>query len=274
MRRFVRRRVRNAIATLVAVLAVWLFVLRQEQNLGSSSLATGYLLLAAVVFLALYNVRKKLPFLPLGSSTAWLQWHLYVAFFSMGLFGLHSGVTWPNGVLESALANIFLLTFTSGLVGLYLTRTIPAQLARIGYEVVYERIPASRRAVCQKAEEAVLASVASSGATTLANFYVARLYDYFQRPRGAWYLLRPTTSLRRALMREMQDVRRYLSDSEQAECERLFGLIRRKDDLDFHEARQGLLKLWIFVHLGLTYVLVIGAALHGILALAFHGGEV
>ena len=76
--------------------------------------------------------------------------------------------------------------------------------------------------------------------------------------------LRPTSALRRALMREMQDLRRYLSDQEQAACERLFALVRRKDDLDFHEARQKLLKLWLFVHIGLTYALVLLALLHGL----------
>jgi hypothetical protein len=120
----------------------------------------------------------------------------------------------------------------------------------------------------------VLESVVNSGTTTLADFYLARLYDYFQQPRGAWYLLRPTTTARRSLMREMRDVRRYLSDQEQTGCERLFALLRRKDDLDFHEARQGLLKLWLFVHIGLTCMLVIGAILHGILAYGFDGGAV
>ena len=63
-----------------------------------------------------------------------------------------------------------------------------------------------------------------------------------------------------------------LSDQEQAACERLFALVRRKDDLDFHEARQRLLKLWLFVHIGLTYALVLLALLHGLLAHAFRGG--
>jgi hypothetical protein len=274
MRKFVIRRARNLSVTLLALALLWLFVRSQEGKLVSTSYSTGYLLLAAIVFLALYNLRKKLPYLPLGSSTAWLQWHLYVALFSMGLFTLHAGTSWPNGILESTLAIIYLMTFASGIVGLYLTRTIPAQLARIGYEVVYERIPALRRSIGQKAGDVVLESVTNSGATTLADFYIARLYNYFQQPRGTWYLLRPTTAVRRALMREMQDVRRYLSDQEQAGCERLFALIRRKDDLDFHEARQGLLKLWLFVHIGLTCMLVIAAILHGILAHGFSGGAV
>jgi hypothetical protein len=165
-----------------------------------------------------------------------------------------------------------LLTVASGMAGVYLTRTIPAQLSRVGEEIIYEQIPAFRRQVRRHAGEVVLESVAASGATTLADFYTARLYDFFGRSRGRWHLLRPTTSPRRALMNEMQDVRRYLSEQEQAACERLFALVRRKDDLDFHDARQQALKMWLFAHIGLTYALVLLALLHGLLAHAFRGG--
>jgi len=271
---FVRRRTRNGGATLVALAVVWLWVRAQERNLASPAFATGYLLLAAVIFLAIYNIRKKLPFLPLGSSAAWLQWHLYVGLGSVGVFALHARSAWPNGALEGFLAAVYLLTAASGLAGLYFTRTIPAQLARVGGEFIYERIPALRRQVGQQAGEVVLAAVADSGATTLADFYAHRLFGFFERPRGSWYFVRPSTVRRRALMREMQDTRRYLSDPELSACERLFSLVRRKDDLDFHEARQKLLKLWLFLHIGLTYVLVIAAILHGVLAHAFDGGAV
>jgi hypothetical protein len=118
----------------------------------------------------------------------------------------------------------------------------------------------------------VLESVTASGATTLADFYMSRLFSYFHRPRGVAYLLRPTTALRRSLMEDMKNLRRYLTDNELTACERLFALVRRKDDLDFHAARQGMLKVWLFVHIGLTYALVALAILHGLLALAFRGG--
>jgi hypothetical protein len=269
---FLRRRVRNIGLTAMAVGAAWLWTRAQERQLGSTAFTTGYLLLAAVLFLALYNVRKKLPFLPLGSSSTWLQWHLYVGICSIGLFALHAGTPWPSGVLNSALAATYLATIASGLIGLFLTRTIPRQLARVGEEVLYERIPILRLQVRTQAGDAVFQSVTASGATTLANFYVNRLFDFFHRPRGTRYFLRPTTARRRSLMSELTAVRRYLSDQEQAACERLFALLRRKDDLDFHEARQRLLKGWLFVHIGLTYGLVVLALLHGVLALAFRGG--
>jgi hypothetical protein len=272
MRYFTRRRIVNASLVLLVLTGTALWLRAQRGSLGSAAFTTGYLLLAAVLFLALYNVRKKLPFLPLGSSTTWLQWHLYVGMGTVGGFVLHAGAVWPRGILDGMLAMVYLLTAASGLVGLYLTRRIPAQLARVGEEIIFERIPAFRRQIWRRANEVVLESVAASGATTLADYYTARLYDFFGRSRGWGYLLRPTTARRRALMREMQDWRRYLSEQEQAGCERLFALVRRKDDLDFHDARQRLLKLWLFGHIGLTYALVLLALLHGLLAHAFHGG--
>lgn len=272
MNSFLQRRIRNGGATMTVVALVWLWVRGMERSLAAPSFATGYVMLAAVLFLAAYNVRKKLPVLPLGGSTAWLQWHIYVALASVAVFVLHTGLKWPTGVLETALAACYVGTTASGLWGLYLTRTIPQQLARVGEEVIYERIPALSRQVREQAGDVVLGSVTASGATTLADFYVARLYDFFHRSRNVSYFLRPSTARRKSLMAEMQNLRRYLSEPEAAACERLFALVRRKDDLDFHAVRQGMLKGWLFVHIALTYGLVMLAILHGLLALAFRGG--
>src|SRR3990170_3548964 len=120
---YVRRRIRNASVTLLALAALCVWVRAEQLALRPTAFKTGYLLLAAVCFLALYNVRKKLPFLPLGSSTAWLQSHLYVGIATVGLFALHIGPAWPRGVLDSILAIVYLLTVATGLVVLYLTRT-------------------------------------------------------------------------------------------------------------------------------------------------------
>jgi hypothetical protein len=272
VRSFIHRRIRNVGIMMMAVALVWLWVRAMERNLTPATFATGYVMLAAVLFLAAYNVRKKLPFLPLASSTAWLQWHLYVGVGSMAVFALHTSLRWPTGVLETSLAALYVCTVASGLVGLYWTRRIPAQLARVGDEVIYERIPAIAQQVRRQAGDVVMQSVIASGATTLADFYVARLYDFFHRSRSTSYFFWPTTALRRTLMAEMQNLRRYLAEPELTACERLFALVRRKDDLDFHSARQGLLKTWLFVHIGLTYALVALAILHGLVALAFRGG--
>lgn len=271
MRFFTRRRVRNTLLAIVAVMAVMVWVRSETNSLARSAYLTGYLLYAAIGVLALYNLRKKLPMLPLGTSAGWLQFHIYLGIGTVALFALHTGGRIPNGWLEISLAIIYLATVGSGVWGLYLSRTIPQQLTRTGEQFVYERIPALRSQVRDRAQVALLQAVSTTGATTLADFYAGNLYDYLERPRSLRYLFRPTTGFRRRLMRKMHDLRRYLNPEEQQACEKLFQLVRTKDDLDFHEARQRLLKLWLFGHVALTYTLIILATLHGVIALAFRG---
>ena len=272
MKSFVRRRLRNTALTLAALGGFVAWLKWREEGLGATSFDTGYVLLAAILFLALYNFRKKLPVLPWTTSAGWLQLHLYVGISTAVLFGLHVGWRVPNGVFETVLAGLYLATFASGLVGIYWTRTLPRKLARVSEEVIYERILMLRSQVRDRAEQAVLETVRSSGATTLGEFYSDRLHVFFQQPRGLRYFLRPDNRLRRQLLAELTEVNRFLSEPEQKTSENLFALVRRRDDLDYHAALQGRLKAWLFVHIGLTIPLVAAACLHGWLVHLFDGG--
>ncbi len=231
-----------------------------------------WLLLGAVGFLALFQVRKKLPAPPLGSSAAWMQAHIYAGLGSAGLFLLHTHGRLPNGKLEIALAGLYAATFLSGVVGLYWTRTIPRRLSRVADEVLYERIPALRGGLRERAQAAILAAVRTAGGATLGEFYNARLHEYFSTRRDWRYRLRPTSALRKSLLAELTDVTRYLSDAERRTAEELFALVRRRDDLDYHEALQWRLRTWLFVHMALTYPLLTAAGVHAWLAHLFTGG--
>jgi hypothetical protein len=173
--------------------------------------------------------------------------------------------------LESILAGLFVLVAGSGLLGLYLTRTLPKKLARVGEEVLYERIPAFRRTLVDEAQRLLLEAATLTDSPILANFYAAKLQPFLAQPRTWAYRLNPTSRRRRFLLAEMQGLQRYLSDHERPICERLFALVRKKDDLDYHEALQSLLRGWLFVHISLTYPLLLLATLHGLLAWSFVG---
>lgn len=273
MKFFARRRMINTAVMLAALGGVWVYARRLDGRLHSSSFFTGWVLLTALVFLAAFSLRKKLPAPPLGSAAAWLQLHIYTGVGSAGLFLMHVGWRWPGGWFEGTLAALYAATFASGLVGLYWTRTLPRRLSRLGEEVIYERIAAMRGQLRDRAQAAVLTGVRSGGATTLGEFYNARLQDFFSRHRGWGYRLRPTLVLRKQLLAELTDVTRYLSDDERKTAEELFALVRRRDDLDYHEALQWRLKAWLFVHIALTYPLLMAAALHAWLAHLFYGGS-
>jgi hypothetical protein len=269
---FARRRLVHSAATLAALVGAWWWADRLENRLESSSFFTGWLLLGAVLFLAAFQIRKKLPAPSFGSAAIWMQLHIYVGLATAGLFALHAGLRWPTGALETTLAASYAATFVSGLLGLYWTRTLPRRLSRVSEEVIYERIPALRGALRDRAQAAVLQTVRTAGATTLGEFYRDRLHDYFTLRRGWGYRLRPTSKVRKQLLAELTEATRYLSDAERKAAEDLFALVRSRDDLDYHEALQWRLRAWLFVHIALTYPLIALAVVHARAAYLFTGG--
>ncbi len=82
--------------------------------LRDTTLGSGWILLAAVLFLASYNLRKKLTYPPLLSSATWLRLHVYVGVGSIVGFLWHIGWRMPNGLLEGALAAVYVGVAASG----------------------------------------------------------------------------------------------------------------------------------------------------------------
>jgi peptidoglycan biosynthesis protein MviN/MurJ (putative lipid II flippase) len=54
--------------------------------------------------------------------------------------------------------------------------------------------------------------------------------------------------------------------------EKLAQLVRQKDGLDYHRALQLALRLWLFIHIPLTYGLMVFTVLHVVLVFGFSGG--
>jgi len=268
----VARRGRN-IAVLF-ILSLFLVVVHQAYSISLHRIdfPAGWLLLGLMLLLTLYNLRKKLPMLPLGTATNWLQFHIYAGLLTVVLFVLHIEMRIPNGILEVTLALQFLLIVGSGILGLALSRGLARRLRIRGEEVIYERIPAMRQQVLQKAEELFERSLPETGSMVIVEFYNQRLVNFFMGPRNLlWHLLGSGRPLQILLM-DLGALDRYLSSEERETMAEFNTLIHHKDDLDFHTALQGTLKYWVFLHIPLTYSLLIIALLHAILASAYRAG--
>lgn len=271
MRYFARRRLVNSVL-LVLVLAAIYWLCRQQANaMQHDSFTSGYILLGAVLFLAAYSIRKRIPVLPIGNASAWLQFHIYVGLGTVFVFLMHTGFRVPNGSFERVLATLYVLVAGSGFLGLYLTRTIPKKITRLPTEYVFERIPRLRNQLSTEARDMVLATAGKVQGSVVANFYAAELAEFFERPREWPFYLFPGSGRRRRLMGKLSGIQRYCSEKEKEVSENLFSLIRRKDNLDYHYAMQLILKSWLFFHLGLTYSLLVFAFLHTVMAHAFRG---
>lgn len=271
--RFRNRRILQATALVVAVAIVAVVLTRLKQQLVSTGYLSGYVLAGILLFLSSFNVRKRLPYLPIGSASMWLQFHVYLGIAALPLFLWHGGAKMPNGVLESTLAALFVLTWLSGVYGLYITRRIPRQLTQMPLEYLAEEIPWHIAKVRTQAYEVVRHAHRKSSQSILADFYLRHLFVYFERPRSFMYVIYPTSHRRRHLQEGLRDIGRYLSTAEYTLRDRLMELVQIKDDLDFHGALQAILRLWLFLHIGLTVMLITLGSVHGVLALAFRGSS-
>lgn len=267
MNRFRRQFVVGTLLLLLGCAGVVMAHHRWSDQLPNYAFLSGWALLAVMILLALYNMRKRLNFLPLGSSEAWLQIHIYAGFFTVILFLAHVNFRVPTGWFEGVLAWLYLLVTGSGVAGLVLTRVLPRRLATRGSDIIYEKIPALRHALRLEAEGLVI-----SVGSPLAEFYAGHLGDFFNGPKHFWLHLLDSRRPLNALTLEVEDMRRYLDESQRVILDKLGDLVRRKDGLDYYYALQATLKLWLFVHLPLTYSLMIFSAWHVVLVSAFSGG--
>jgi hypothetical protein len=250
----------------VASLFACLLTYALRVHLRRAGLVTGLMLFAVVILLTLFNARKKLPFLPLLRASTWMQVHIYVGLFSCVLFVLHTGWRVPRGGLETGLAVLFYLVSASGVAGLALSRWFPSRLTILGENVIFERIGALRAAVRCEVEQMVVESVAKTQSSTIADFYELKLRNYFSQRCAFWHHIAGYGEPLFNLLSEVQAVDRYLNAEERGIMAGIVEKIHAKNNLDYQQARQGLLKGWLFVHIPLTYSMILAATVHGFLA--------
>ncbi len=256
----------------LAGVGAWTWQRHLATSLHHTAIATGLALFLTCLALALFNARKKLPFLPLLRAATWTQFHIYFGWFSILLFLLHIGFRWPDGPFEVLLASVFSLVALSGVVGLFLSRTLPSRLTHHGENVIYERIPALRAKLQRDVEAIVLKSVEETKSCTIADFYAAQLKRYFDRPRNFFHYLTRGQAPLKGILGEIRLLERYTNEREHAILAELTECLHAKENLDFQLAGQGLLKYWLFVHIPLTASLLLLGAFHGLYVFYFAGG--
>jgi len=232
----------------------------------------GWVLLGGIVFLVLFNVRKKLPMLPLGRAAVWLQFHLYVGYFVVAAFLMHTRFTLPGGVLDWALWLLFVIVALSGVAGAYLTRTTPAKLEHHSERVIFERIPGFRVGLAREVESLAIDSVNQAGSLTISDLYINTLHDFFRRPRNLFLHLRSSRRPLKRIHGEIDTLGQYLDETQKDRLTKIKGLVQAKDNLDYHFAHQGVLKAWLFVHIPATYGLIVLIAAHVAIVYAFSSG--
>lgn len=258
-------------ATIIALLAagglvgIWHLTERATLRMGDPTVVTGWSLVGVFVLLASFNLRKKLSMLPIGRVRHWTLAHVVFGFAGIGAYLLHVPTIWPDGTYEQCLAVLVYVVNVSGIVGYVLQRAYPARLTQTGVEIIWERIPAIVADLRAQAEAVIEGYSAETGVDTLARHYLETLDWFFRRPR---FLFSHAVGGHRAQFwtaRQRDAVINHMSAAERPYFDKLFDLARQKNLVDIHYSLQGLMKVWLLVHLPAAVAMIVLAAWHVIL---------
>ena len=146
-------------------------------------------------------------------------------------------------------------------------------MRRRGEALIYERIPRYRRQLRDEVHALVIHAEETAESSTIPDFYLQRVEQYLAAP-APWILpfLREEQSASHDLLKELEARERYFSDDEKRLAEELHEWIETKANLDFQEASMRILKVWLFIHIPLSFSLILLSFVHGILVL-LHGGN-
>ena len=264
-----RRRYSAVLIALLALVAAANLLL--SITLHRTAIVSGWVLFSLVVLLAAYNVRKRISFLPLGSSATWLQVHVFFGLLSIAVFAMHIDWRVPNGYLETVLAAVYLTVAVSGVMGLAISRIFPRRLSERGEEVFFARIPRVLNRIQVAVEREVLACLREGESAAIPEFYLEELRLFFEGHRHFWQHMIRSRRGEQQLLRKMDAYGRYLNDQEKHTIETIKEYVRVKCDLDFHFSHQLILKIWLFIHVPLSYALVAMAIFHIMVVYAFAG---
>lgn len=267
-----RRRTRNLAITLVAVMAfAWVSTL-YAAALRQHEFLDGWVLASGMIVLACFNLRKKFPMLNLGRAATWTQIHIYLGYFVVLMFLIHTDFEMPIGALNWALWGMFGVVSISGLVGLYLSTTIPPKLERGTERILLERVPVFRAQLAREVEDLAMRSVVDEASLTISNFFTDTLHHFMSKERN-WidHLCGSPRKLSR-IRQDIDNLQRYLDPRGVEILRDIEDRVIAKDNLDFHYAHLMALRLWLFVHIPATYSLIILACVHVATVYAFSSG--
>jgi hypothetical protein len=239
----------------------------------------GWLLAGGMCFQVFFHIAIKTASLSPKSAVRWRKFHIFVGYLLIAAFISHSDFSLPDTGFEWALWAGFVLVTLSGILGTYLAWALKAKHAideRIGYDRIPDRRAELARDVYVVAKIDLGAAAIPLPATPydawIMDLYTNHLRDFFegQRNFGA-HLIGSRRPLKR-LTDEIDNLSPYVDKQSQHKLAAIKNLVVEKDGLDFAYVYLGLTKGWLFVHVPVTYTLIVLAVVHVLVVYAFSSG--
>lgn len=241
----------------------------------------GWVLAGGMALQISFHIALKTAALSPKSAMRWRKVHILVGYLLIATFISHCDFSLPDTGFEWALWTGFVLVTLSGILGTYLAWSLQAK-RRIDDGVSYDRIPALRAQLARDVQAAVTvtdpaaASIALPGLpydAWIRDLYTTHLRDFFRGQRNlAAHLVGSQRPLKR-LTDDIDNLSRYVDPQTQEKLAAIKNLVIEKDRLDFARVYLGLSKGWLFVHVPVTYALIVLTVVHILVVYAFSSGS-
>ena len=251
---------------------------------------------AMMLFALLLGARKRVRTMRLGRAYWWVQGHVWLGLLSFPVIILHGGFK-PNfwgGPLTQVIMWIFVAVWVSGIVGLILQQIMPTRLLNhVPMETIYEQVDhiiAQLRAEAdgivkgvreKTAEQAYELEAVPAGAATavatartatgtdaeakLATFYEAQVKPVLGDRMPAGAMLRSE----RAAAQAFSQLRDTMPPALKKPVDDLAEIVEERRQLARQKQLHHVLHGWLFVHVPLSYGLMVLATVHAVQALRF-----
>jgi hypothetical protein len=238
----------------------------------------GWVLAAGMSLQLGFHIAVKTNRLPPKSVMRWRKVHVFVGYLLIAAFLSHSDFSLPNSGFEWALWLAFVLVTLSGLFGTYISWSLQAK-GEIDERVGYDRLGVRVAKLARDVHDIV----ATPGPTAIGlptppynawiiDLYTNHLRDFFGGHRNlSSHLIGSKHALKR-LTSEIDNLSRYVDAPSQEKLAAIRNLVVEKDRLDFARVHFGLAKVWLFVHVPITYALIVLSVLHVLVIYAFSSG--
>lgn len=262
-----------SLGVIVLVAAVlWFGYLLYDISFHRHHYLSGWLLFYLFLAQMFYYVQKKFGGFKLPVNLQWLTGHTEFGIVAMLILLVHVDGQLPRGGLGIMVVLCFTVVSLSGLFGLYIKQKYHAALLRrSGKDIVFEEIPEQMQSLHTHAEAMMLDCAASNTSSLLIDYYTDHLSGAFCAPSS---LLAALCGNNKASLEQFGNIEKlmpYLNSNEATCAKSLIRLMRKKNNLDYHYAHQGVLKIWLFIHVPVACSLLVLVGLHIVLVFAFSG---
>lgn len=250
------------------------------QGLRDPRYLDGWLLAAGMSLQLLFHVATKTGRLSPKSLMRWRTFHIFVGYLLVAAFLSHSNFSFPKSPFGAALWTGFVLVTLSGLFGTYLAWSLKTR-GRIDERVGYDRIPLRVAELAQDVKAVVampdppadaIALPAAPYNAWIIDLYTNHLNDFFEGPRNfSSHLVASQRPVKR-LIDEINHLSPYVDAEGQEKLLRLWNLVIEKDRLDFARVHFALTRAWLFVHVPVTYGLLVLSVLHVLIVYSYASG--